>query len=225
MAETDPIILVAEDGPLRVRGGPTLTMADGTVAETGQGYALCRCGLSGTKPFCDGSHRREDWSEPATEGRDGWKDYTGVIETAAGEVPVTVGYSPRICSHAKHCVATGDAFDPDRKPWIDPSEGTLAQLRAATGRCPSGALRLAVGEAQAVPFTAPHDAAGIRVAQDGPLEVDHVALDAPFADGATSQKYVLCRCGRTGNAPFCDGTHSDIGWTDPGTDRSVEGGG
>lgn len=51
-------IKVRESGPYLVRGSFTLTDADGnayTVA--GPNVALCRCGGSQTKPFCDGTHR------------------------------------------------------------------------------------------------------------------------------------------------------------------------
>lgn len=47
----------AENGPILVRGSLRIEAADGTVVE-GEKGALCRCGLSTTKPFCDGSHAR-----------------------------------------------------------------------------------------------------------------------------------------------------------------------
>lgn len=56
MSETT--IKVRESGPYLVRGAVTLTDADGSVYEfEGENVALCRCGGSQTKPFCDGSHR------------------------------------------------------------------------------------------------------------------------------------------------------------------------
>ncbi len=51
-------IKVRESGPYLVRGKVTLTDADGNVYTVeGENVALCRCGGSQTKPFCDGSHR------------------------------------------------------------------------------------------------------------------------------------------------------------------------
>jgi CDGSH-type Zn-finger protein len=51
-------IKVRESGPYLVRGTITLTDADGNVYTVeGPNIALCRCGGSQTKPFCDGSHR------------------------------------------------------------------------------------------------------------------------------------------------------------------------
>jgi len=51
-------IKVRESGPYLVRGKVTLTDADGSqYTIEGENVALCRCGGSHTKPFCDGSHR------------------------------------------------------------------------------------------------------------------------------------------------------------------------
>ena len=51
-------IKVRESGPYLVRGTVTLTDADGnTYTVEGPNIALCRCGGSQTKPFCDGSHK------------------------------------------------------------------------------------------------------------------------------------------------------------------------
>lgn len=52
-------IKVRENGPYRVTGPFTLVDADGVAYElpAGETVALCRCGLSRTKPFCDKSHR------------------------------------------------------------------------------------------------------------------------------------------------------------------------
>lgn len=46
------------DGPLVVRGDFTLTDVDGTELAAGRTIALCRCGRSAVKPFCDGTHKR-----------------------------------------------------------------------------------------------------------------------------------------------------------------------
>ena len=50
----DPV--VAELGPLWVRGGIPIESADGFIYETRNRVTLCRCGESKNKPFCDGRH-------------------------------------------------------------------------------------------------------------------------------------------------------------------------
>lgn len=55
---SEVVIKVRESGPYRITGPITLIDADGTAYElAGENVALCRCGGSNTKPFCDGSHR------------------------------------------------------------------------------------------------------------------------------------------------------------------------
>ncbi len=56
-------IKVRENGPYRVTGPFTLVDADGDVYElpAGETVALCRCGHSSTKPFCDATHKRVDF--------------------------------------------------------------------------------------------------------------------------------------------------------------------
>ena len=54
-------IKVRENGPYRVTGPVTVVDADGSsysLGEEGKPIALCRCGGSTTKPFCDGTHSK-----------------------------------------------------------------------------------------------------------------------------------------------------------------------
>ena len=54
------------DGPLLVRGPFVLTDQDGNEIQTRDGtVALCRCGKSRTRPFCDGSHQLVRFSAPS----------------------------------------------------------------------------------------------------------------------------------------------------------------
>lgn len=58
------------DGPLIVRGTFRLTDQDGAEIDPGRDtVALCRCGRSGIKPFCDGSHKRSGFSAPSAPSR------------------------------------------------------------------------------------------------------------------------------------------------------------
>lgn len=61
--ELEPEVAVVPGGPLWVRGGVTITGSDGTQWETRNRVALCRCGGSAIKPFCDGAHRRRHFDE------------------------------------------------------------------------------------------------------------------------------------------------------------------
>ncbi|HEV7187012.1 MAG TPA: CDGSH iron-sulfur domain-containing protein [Blastococcus sp.] len=58
------------DGPLIVRGDFRLVDQDGTEIDPGRAtIALCRCGKSGIKPFCDGTHKRSGFSAPSAPTR------------------------------------------------------------------------------------------------------------------------------------------------------------
>ena len=50
-------IKLVKDGPLLLAGNVTLKAGSGRVAWEGESVALCRCGESKNKPFCDGSHQ------------------------------------------------------------------------------------------------------------------------------------------------------------------------
>lgn len=55
---TGVIIEISPDGPLLVQGDFRLKDINGSLTEKSNITALCRCGSSANKPFCDGSHRR-----------------------------------------------------------------------------------------------------------------------------------------------------------------------
>jgi CDGSH-type Zn-finger protein len=58
------------DGPLIVRGDFRLIDQDGAEIDPGRDtIALCRCGKSGIKPFCDGAHKRSGFSAPSAPSR------------------------------------------------------------------------------------------------------------------------------------------------------------
>ncbi|HEV7657464.1 MAG TPA: CDGSH iron-sulfur domain-containing protein [Mycobacteriales bacterium] len=59
-------ITAYEDGPLLVRGPVTFLTQDGRTIEPGRStVALCRCGKSASKPFCDGTHKVARFRAPS----------------------------------------------------------------------------------------------------------------------------------------------------------------
>ena len=62
-------IKVTDHGPYEVTGSFELVDADGNSFEAKKGASLCRCGLSGEKPFCDGTHEEVDF-ESAPRAKD-----------------------------------------------------------------------------------------------------------------------------------------------------------
>ena len=69
---TDALITPYRDGPLLVRGSFRLADQDGNeIPVDRETIALCRCGKSRMRPFCDGSHKLVKFRAPsgAEEGR------------------------------------------------------------------------------------------------------------------------------------------------------------
>jgi CDGSH-type Zn-finger protein len=56
-------ITVLDKGPLLVKGAVVVTDAEGNRFETQEQFALCRCGQSKNKPFCDGAHSGAGFSD------------------------------------------------------------------------------------------------------------------------------------------------------------------
>ena len=130
-------ISVAPNGPLYVRGDVTVLDADGSTLLTDTRVALCRCGRSGNKPLCDGSHD------------EGFED--------AGHIAVA--------------------------PLSSPDDAAEA-----------GPLR-------------------VRATEDGPFVVEGpVTIEGSDAEEVSGHRGALCRCGASDSKPFCDGSHSRIGF-------------
>lgn len=66
MSAGQPTITPYRDGPLIIRGGFRLVDQDGNDIESGRDtVALCRCGKSRIRPFCDGSHQLVRFRAPS----------------------------------------------------------------------------------------------------------------------------------------------------------------
>jgi CDGSH-type Zn-finger protein/uncharacterized Fe-S cluster protein YjdI len=61
-AEGPLVVTVLADGPLQVKGKLVIKGAQEAIGFGGEQCWLCRCGASGKKPFCDGSHKKAGFS-------------------------------------------------------------------------------------------------------------------------------------------------------------------
>lgn len=215
MADEKPTIDVLESAPFLVKGLEKLTDSEGRPVEFPEAakekgvLALCRCGQSEDKPFCDGTHKEIGFS--------GKRERSGEGEARefAGE-EITIVDDAGSCCHAGECVdGAGAVFfswqGDERIP--EPDKDTREAIIAAIRNCPSGALAYKLeGKLHDIYFSEPE----IRVSKDGPLEVrGGVGLNNPDGPGPRSgDHYALCRCGASKNKPFCDGSHSKVGFSD-----------
>jgi CDGSH-type Zn-finger protein/uncharacterized Fe-S cluster protein YjdI len=118
---------------------------------------------------------------------------------------VDVHYEGRRCIHSRHCVLDLPQVFLANTPgeWIKPDETTPERLAAIAEKCPSGAIRYSRHDGGPQEPAPPVNTAHIR--ENGPL-----ALHAPLLLRGTDIGYraTLCRCGRSNNKPFCDGSHA-----------------
>jgi CDGSH-type Zn-finger protein len=211
MPEPGPKITPIRDGALRVEGLKQLRTEDGVV-ECGPIVALCRCGQSANKPFCDGTHVKIDFKSDETGGSepDRRDDYAGK--------EISIHDNRDICAHAGFCTSgLPSVFQHGVEPWIDADGDTAERVMETIRKCPSGALSYSI---DGVEFRnpAPRPPAA-TVTAPGPYELTgEVGLDdAEWAEGASTEHFQLCRCGGSKRKPFCDGSHWEVWKNGPET--------
>lgn len=203
-------VRIAPNGPYLVKGEIPLRGSDERVLQAPASYVLCRCGGEGTKPFCDGTHLHNGFDGRETADR-------GSVEnrwSAYRAQELTIFDDRSICAHAGVCTGNlATVFKLGAEPWIDPDGAPADAIKAIIDRCPSGALSYAASDD--IPG-AGTPATRIALLKNGPIAVDgNVPLSASDeAPYATPNRFTLCRCGGSGNKPFCDGSHWGNGFTD-----------
>jgi CDGSH-type Zn-finger protein len=170
--------------------------------------ALCRCGASAKKPYCDGTHKGNGFS--GTRVSDGSTDRR---EDYVGK-DITIHDNRGVCSHAGTCTeGLPSVFREDDEPWIDPNGADASKVIDLIRKCPSGALRYSV---KGLDGGDQDRQSMITVTKDGPYALTGgVTLEGEqLMKGSSSEHCTLCRCGNSENKPFCDGTHWDVGFKD-----------
>ncbi|MBN9299670.1 MAG: (4Fe-4S)-binding protein [Filimonas sp.] len=132
---------------------------------------------------------------------------------------VTIVWQPQTCIHSTICwkKATGlpEVFNPSRKPWIEMEKATTNEMVEQVKKCPSGALSYYMNDEAVDAVTPAIDAESIvEVVPDGPLLVyGNITIKEPDGTEVKKNKVTaFCRCGGSGNKPFCDGTHTKNGF-------------
>ena len=226
--ESDPSIYieVTKDGPYIVHGAPPLhvevitpnsqghswTYTQGQAFPVKNGTALCRCGHSKHKPFCDGSHLKAgvDLTETASFA----PLLAGAQEIDGPTISLTDNEA--YCAFARFC-------DNGNRIWGEvqmPGEQHVKLATYMAHHCPSGRL-MVWDNATRQPIETPQPAA-LSLLEDpvekcsGPLALDG-GIRVQSASGESYEvrnRQTLCRCGASSNKPFCDGSHASIKFQD-----------
>jgi len=193
-------ITPTENGPYLVKDLKNFSNRKGDI-EVKETIALCRCGGSANKPFCDGTHKKNGFSSAKLDGRvkDQRDNYKGV--------EVTIHDNRGICAHSGRCTdGLAEVFHLNEEPWIYPDSSSAEKIIETIKKCPSGALSYSISgvehrdrDGDPSVFVAPN---GPYIVSGGPsLE------NTEMAEGASKEHFTMCRCGGSKNKPFCDGTH------------------
>ena len=187
---------------------PNLCRANGETCASVRGVALCRCGGSKNKPFCDGTHGTIGFSDCRIA------DDTQNRRTNYAGKRITIHDNRAICAHAGFCTdRLKSVFRMRQEPWIDPDGASAEEIIETVKKCPSGALSYSI---DAVEHRDQEREPMVTITDDGPYAITGgiELIGVAFGEGASKEHYTLCRCGASKNKPFCDGSHWPAGFRD-----------
>lgn len=222
-------IVVVKDGPYLVQGGVPLAKEvairdkDNIPTEwkltvryaDKEEYALCRCGVSKIKPYCDGSYTKAHFDGTETASR---KPFSEVARRYEGK-ELDLLDDLTLCEGAQFCHRGGGLRNLVRTAKDEKSRQMAIEI---AGQCPAG--RFVVCEKDTGRQIEPEFEKSITVLEDpgrncsGPLWIKG-EIPIRSADGSKYEvrnRVTLCRCGASENKPFCDGTHISIRFDDGG---------
>lgn len=229
-------IVVTKDGPYKVTGGLPLDKqiimpdADGIPErykrslisqrlEIKQGekisaeaeYSLCRCGKSKNKPFCDRSHKK-GFKGTCTAKSDKYLAQAEILEGPG----IDLSDAASFCAAAGFCDRAGGTWE------LTKNSGNAASRQLVVeqcGNCPSGRLVAWDKKGKAIE---PKFKKSISLIEDVPSNVSGPiwvkgGLQVECEGGDSYEirnRQTLCRCGKSKNKPFCDGSHIDCKFND-----------
>jgi uncharacterized Fe-S cluster protein YjdI len=124
---------------------------------------------------------------------------------------ITVVWKPNLCIHSTKCWhGLVEVFNPRNRPWVNMNGASTERIIAQVQQCPSGALSYHHTSTATV-TTSTEDTLTVRVEAlpNGPLLIYGTlrVKDSAGNETVRSNTTAFCRCGASGNKPFCDGSH------------------
>lgn len=210
---------ITKDGPYIVSGKLPLRKEIITIGKDGEPEkwvkgkecpssdtcALCRCGQSKNKPFCDGSHTVTGFDGTETASRENFEKQA---EKIVGP-DLILKDSSSLCSTARLCHRAGGAWNLAKS---NDSKSRKIAIEEACN-CPSGRL-VACDKKTGKPIE-PELEKSLSLVEDpqnkvsGPIWLKG-GVPVESCDGSMYElrnRVTLCRCGKSRNKPFCDGSH------------------
>jgi CDGSH-type Zn-finger protein len=220
-------VTVTKDGPYLVAGAVPLALQtivadaegssegwrEGKTIPAPESYALCRCGHSRKKPFCDGSHTKTHFDGTETASREPFLKQAKFLEGP----DLILADAESLCAYGRFC-------DPNGSVWRQVTETNDPEIRRAfllqVGNCPSGRL-VAIDKETGTPIETdvPISIGLVEDPQEhcsGPLYL-RGGIAVVASDGyvyEVRERVTLCRCGQSDNKPFCNGAHASAKFRD-----------
>ncbi len=222
-----PKIVVTPNGPYLVTGGVPLdvesieanaeggswTWKPGKSYGAEAKYALCRCGASTKKPFCDGTHAKVGFDGTETASHAPFDEQAKTIDGPTMDLKD----ADVLCAVARFCDNAGGIWSLVK---TSDAPGVEATIVHEASHCPSG--RLVLHDKRKDTDVEPVLPKSIAIVEDpesacsGPLWV-RGGITVIAQDGTPYEarnRQTLCRCGASANKPFCDGSHIEMKFKD-----------
>jgi CDGSH-type Zn-finger protein/uncharacterized Fe-S cluster protein YjdI len=124
---------------------------------------------------------------------------------------ITVVWKPSACIHSTICwnqtMGLPEVFNPRERPWVKIDGASTDRIIEQVQKCPSGALTFYYNDATSSEPVSIETK--VEVMPNGPLLVygNIVVKDHHGVESKKTKVTAFCRCGLSGNKPYCDGSH------------------
>jgi CDGSH-type Zn-finger protein/uncharacterized Fe-S cluster protein YjdI len=129
---------------------------------------------------------------------------------------IDVTFELKRCIHAAECGRRLiEVFDVGKRPWVQPDNAPADQVQETIDNCPSGALKYVRHDGGAQEQRPAKNVVVVTDSGEYRLRGDVQLVTMAGETVAEEYRMTLCRCGKSGNKPFCDNAHREAGFEAP----------